>query len=100
MFDFGIFTGFDWDDGNYKKNWVRHAVSAAECEEVFFNRPIVATPDADHSGLETRFCLLGRSDRGRELFVVFTQRGTLIRVISARDMTRREREVYAELCRR
>lgn len=98
MLDFGSFTGFDWDDGNYKKNWTRHGVSAAECEEVFFNRPVVAAPDPVHSGGEPRFCLLGHTDRGRELFVVFTARATLIRVISARGMTRKEREVYAALC--
>ena len=87
-------TGFDWDEGNLLKNWEKHGVTAAECEEVLFNRPLVAAPDADHSQAEPRFFVLGRSDAGRKLFLVFTTRDNLIRVISARDMTRRERERY------
>ncbi len=84
-------TGFDWDDGNLLKNGERHAVSATECEQVFFNRPLLAYPDDDHSTAETRYYVLGRTDVGRGLFLVFTVRGRLIRVISARDMSRKER---------
>jgi len=87
-------TGFDWDEGDLLKNWEKHGVTAAECEEVFFNRPLVAAPDAEHSADEPRFFLLGQSDGGRKLFLVFTTRENLIRVISARDMTKRERERY------
>jgi uncharacterized DUF497 family protein len=87
-------TGFDWDEGNLLKNWEKHGVTAAECEEVFFNRPLVAAPDAEHSAAEPRFFVLGQSDAGRKLFLVFTTRDNLIRVISARDMTKRERERY------
>lgn len=87
-------TGFDWDEGNLLKNWEKHRVSAAECEEVFFNRPLVAAPDPGHSDEEPRFFVLGRTDAGRKLFLVFTTRGTHIQVISARNMTRRERERY------
>jgi uncharacterized protein len=88
-------TGFDWDEGNAEKNWIKHQVSQAECEELFFNQPLVIAPDVKHSAVETRFYLLGRTDEGRRLFAVFTLRGNLIRVISARDMTSREKKEYA-----
>jgi len=90
-------TGFEWDEHNAGKNWERHRVRVQECEEVFFNAPVVAKEDPKHSGQEPRFYCLGRSDAGRLLFVAFTVRGKLIRVISARDMNRREREVYRSL---
>ncbi|HUV14761.1 MAG TPA: BrnT family toxin [Acidobacteriota bacterium] len=88
-------TGFDWDDGNFLKNWEKHGVSVAECEQVFFNRPLLAQPDSRHSLAESRFYLLGRTDSGRHLFVAFTVRGRSIRVISARDMSRKEQRSYA-----
>ena len=84
-------TGFDWDEGNLLKSWEKHGVTAAECEEVLFNRPLVAAPDSRHSGMEPRFFVLGQSDAARKLFLIFTTRDDLIRVISAREMTRRER---------
>jgi hypothetical protein len=87
-------TGFEWDDGNSGKNWQKHRVSDGECEQVFFNQPLVALPDAEHSELEGRTLVLGKTDAGRKLFVVCTLRTDLIRVISAREMTKREREVY------
>ena len=87
-------TGFEWDDGNSGKNWEKHRVSDGECEQVFFGQPLLALPDSRHSQLEDRILVLGKTDSGRRLFVVCTVRGDLIRVISARDMTKREREVY------
>jgi uncharacterized DUF497 family protein len=87
-------TGFDWDEGNLLKNWEKHAVTAAECEQVFFNRPLLAQPDMRHSDSEVRFYVLGQSDSGRRLFLAFTIRRDRIRVISARDMSRRERRSY------
>ncbi|MGA3165144.1 MAG: BrnT family toxin [Terriglobia bacterium] len=87
-------AGFDWDAGNSDKNWTTHRVSDSECEEVFFSRPFVVRPDLQHSREEPRFYALGQTDRSRGLFVVFTTRGKLIRVISARDMTRQERRIY------
>lgn len=88
--------GFQWDDGNADKNWIRHRVSRSECEQVFFNRPFVVHEDRPHSGQEDRFYALGHTDTGRLLFVVFTLRGDLIRVISARDMTPKERRKYED----
>jgi hypothetical protein len=69
-------------------------VTLAECEQVFFHRPLVVSEDPKHSQGEPRHYALGQTDLGRRLFVVFTIRGSLIRVISARDMSRRERGIY------
>jgi uncharacterized DUF497 family protein len=87
-------SGFDWDAGNLEKNWLKHGVSPLEGEQLFFNQPLVVAPDVKHSGKEARFYVLGRTDSDRYLFVVFTLRGRKIRVISARDMSRKERKVY------
>jgi len=87
-------TEFDWDGGNAEKNWLRHRVSQSECEQVFFNRPLVVSEDEIHSQEEARYFALGHTDRGRLLFVVYTLRGERVRVISARDMTRREQKEY------
>ncbi len=86
--------GFDWDEGNLDKNWQRHGVAFWECEEVFFNRPLVVQSDPEHSGAEARYFALGQTDSGRLLFVAFTIRRKLIRAISFRDMTAKERRVY------
>jgi uncharacterized DUF497 family protein len=87
-------TGFQWDQGNLEKNWLKHAVSPLECEQVFFNQPLVVAPDLKHSQHEERFFALGRTDIDRYLFVVFTVRRRKLRVISARDMSRKERMIY------
>ena len=73
-----------------------HSVHYTECEQVFLNRPLVVIDDPLHSAQEPRFVALGCTDRSRRLVVVFTVRDDLIRVISARDMSRRERTLYAE----
>jgi uncharacterized protein len=86
--------GFQWDSGNADKNWLAHQVSRTECEQLFFNRPLVTRFDATHSQRESRYFALGQTDTGRRLFVVFTLRDELIRIISARDMNRKERKVY------
>lgn len=88
--------GFEWDDGNKDKNWTKHGVSEIECEEPFFNEPIVVTDDASHSTDERRFYLLGKTNEERLLMVVFTIRGDHIRVISARDMSKKERVIFHE----
>ena len=93
-FDPSQCAGFEWDKGNFDKNWSKHRVTPFECEQVFFNHPLVVVPDKAHSEKEARFYVLGQSDAGRLLFVVFTVRKDLIRVISARDMTRPEKGVY------
>lgn len=87
-------TGFDWDSDNAEKNWQKHRVMPSECEQIFFNRPLVVADDVKHSEQEKRFYSLGHTESGRMLFVVFTVRRDKIRVISARDMNRKERKVY------
>ena len=92
--DFSTCAGFEWDTANSEKNWLKHKVTPFECEQIFFNEPLVVAPDEAHSRAEARFYALGRTDSERLLFVVFTIRGNLIRVISARNMSRAEREVH------
>ena len=97
MIDFEAVTGFDWDEGNALKNALGHDVSQAETEQVFLNVPLKVTP-VERPGLaEARYRVLGRSMQGRLLTVIFTLReqGAKIRVISARDMHRKERVEYA-----
>jgi uncharacterized DUF497 family protein len=89
------FEGFDWDPGNVEKNWLAHQVTPQECEQLFFNRPLIAADDAKHSRTEKRFFVLGQTDEDRPLFIAFTVRKKRIRVISARDMNRKERKVYS-----
>ena len=95
-FVFSKCEGFEWDEGNARKNWIRHQVTQGECEQVFFNEPIIVSDDLKHSINEKRWYLLGITDAQRLLFVVFTIRDQLIRVISARDMNKKEREIYNE----
>ena len=92
--DFSSAIEFDWSGGNAEKNQKKHNVTAREAEAVFFNRPLLVAPDNPHSKDEPRFLALGRTSEGRTLFVAFTLRGTRLRVISARDMSRRERKEY------
>ncbi len=94
------YKGFEWDNGNSNKNWHLHRVTDAECEDVFFNLPLIVAADAKHSDSEKRFYALGRTEGSRWLFVSFMVREDLIRVISARDMTRSEQRKYAEKIKR
>ncbi|MBI5400441.1 BrnT family toxin [Candidatus Saganbacteria bacterium] len=86
--------GFEWDEANFHKNWERHEVAHYECEEIFFNGPLIVVPDEKHSQQEKRYYALGKTNWDRSLFVVFTMRGKKIRVISARDMNKNERRFY------
>lgn len=97
MIDLEKITGFDWDDGNARKN-EKHGVSTAESEQVFFNAPLLVLADMKHSGSESRFHALGQTDEGRLLHITFTLRDAdeKIRVISAREMHRKERDIYEQ----
>jgi uncharacterized protein len=86
--------GFEWDEWNSGKIWERHQVTPEEAEEIFFHDPCVVRGDRPHSVKEARYGALGQTGRGRRLFVAFTVRKKLIRVISARDMNRKEDEEY------
>jgi uncharacterized protein len=97
MIDLSKVLGFDWDEGNARKN-VQHGVSMAEAEQLFFNSPLLVLPDTRHSEAEPRFHALGKTNEGRRLHIAFTLRGggESIRVISARDMHRKERAIYEQ----
>ena len=98
MIDLSRITGFDWNEGNARKN-DKHSVTQAEAEEIFFNQPLLLLDDLRHREQEVRFHALGATLDRRLLHVTFTLRsgGTLIRVISARDMHRKERSVYEQV---
>jgi uncharacterized DUF497 family protein len=89
-------VGFDWDEAKALKNWERHRVTPEEAEDVFFNEPLVVRSDVPHSQREKRYYALGQTSFGRYLFVAFTIRRNLIRVISVREMNHREQEVYGK----
>ncbi len=89
-------AGFDWDEANVLKNWEKHKVKHTEAEEVFENKPRIVTKDAKHSLRETRYQILGVTNEKRELSVIFTFRDKKVRVISARDMNRKEKAKYEE----
>ena len=97
MIDLQRITGFNWDAGNARKN-EKHGVSTAEAEQVFFNVPLLLLEDSAHSQDEPRIHALGKTDDGRALHITFTLRQSdqLIRVISARDMHRKERAIYEQ----
>lgn len=96
MIDWSVVRGFDWDDGNRRKSVEKHAVSPAEAEQIFFNDPLLVVDDGRHSLSEPRFHALGHTADGRLLHATFTLReqGALIRIISVRSMSRKEREWY------
>ncbi|KAF0119376.1 MAG: hypothetical protein FD149_61 [Rhodospirillaceae bacterium] len=98
MIEYERLTGFQWDDGNARKSADKHGVSQAEAEQVFFNEPLLVVGDSLHSRHEPRFHALGVTNEGRRLHMTFTLReeGTKIRVISARDMHRKERSRYEQ----
>jgi uncharacterized DUF497 family protein len=98
MIDLDQLTGFEWDDGNSRKSADKHDVSQAEAESIFFNDPLIVVVDAKHSERERRFNALGKTTQNRLLHITFTlrQNGTTVRVISARDMHRKERKAYEQ----
>lgn len=98
MLEFDALSGFDWDDGNARKSAEKHSVSQSEAEAVFFHQPLLVLADPRHSEQEPRFHALGQTQDGRRLHITFTLRaqGSLIRIISARDIHRKERSLYEQ----
>ena len=88
-------SGFDWDDGNRRKN-DKHGVSMAEAEQVFFNQPLLIVDDHKHSSIEAQFHALGITHEKRLLHITFMIRenGRKLRVISARTISAKERTIY------
>lgn len=97
MIDLNKISSFDWDSGNARKN-DKHGVSMAEAEQIFFNNPLLLLADTKHSHAEQLYHALGKTDEGRTLHITFTLRtaGERIRVISARDMHKKERTNYEQ----
>lgn len=89
-------VGFEWDEHNLDKSWYRHQVTNQECEELFFNVPLIVAVDKAHSQNEQRYFALGHTDGNRWLFVAFTVRSRLIRVVSARNMNEKEARRYGK----
>jgi|SRR3990172_10130367 len=96
MLDIQSIEGFDWDEGNINKNWIKHRVSNSECEEVFFNLPLLIADNQKHTQEEKRYYALGQTYTNRLLFIAFTIRDNKIRVISARDMSQKEERTYVK----
>lgn len=92
--EFEQFTGFQWDDGNFDKNLLKHQVQNWECEQIFFNEPLIILDDSKNSLSEKRWAAFSQTDAGRRLTIIFTKREKLLEVISARDMNRKERKFY------
>lgn len=88
--------GFDWDEGNLNKNRFKHNVEKNECEEAFYGK-VYIQPDLKHSTKEKRYYILVQTIAGRYLFISFTIRNNLIRVISARDQNKKERSIYEKI---
>jgi uncharacterized DUF497 family protein len=99
MIDWAQITGFDWDEGNSRKSVEKHSVYQSETEQIFFNEPLLVLEDSKHNQKEARYHALGKTDDARLLHITFTLRdtGTLVRVISARDMHRKERAIYEQI---
>jgi len=91
--DFSKIEGFEWDEGNVNKNWLKHLISSKESEEVFVNKRVYYYDDK-HSHIEKRFTVYGITNNGRKLIVIFTIRKSRIRIISARDQNSKERKKY------
>lgn len=86
--------GFEWDDRNFEKNWLKHKISMKEAEEVFFNIPLFILDDKGHSDKEARFLAFGNSDEKKLIIIAFTLRKRKLRVIMARSMSKKERSWY------
>jgi len=89
--------GFQWDEGNFDKNLIKHGVSNSEAEQIFFNEPLLISDDSLHStSVEKRYAALGVTDNNKTLTIIFTIRTNLIRIISARLMSKKEQNIYYE----
>lgn len=98
MISFDQIAGFDWDDGNSRKSADKRGGGQAEAEQVFLNTPLLLLHDSEHSATEPRYHAYGKTHAGRLLQIAFTLRqdATLLRIISVRPMSAKERTRYAE----
>jgi uncharacterized DUF497 family protein len=86
----------EWDENKAERNLSKHRVSFEEAKTVFDDPLYVDFYDPDHSEDEERYLIVGASNQKRLLIVSYTERGNSIRIISAREVTRAEREAYEE----
>lgn len=91
--------GFDWDEGNIE-HIAEHEVTPEEAEEVFSDTDNVLDEDDEHSLVEDRFLIIGKTEQGRLLYQIFTRRGEKIRVISSRDINKKEVYLYEKKAHR
>ena len=87
---------FEWNEEKAASNLLKHKVSFEEAKTVFDDPLYVDFYDPDHSYDEDRYIIIGESVQGRLLLVSYTERGNAIRLISARIVTRMEREAYEQ----
>lgn len=88
---------FEWDKGNIDKNLLKHGVTNQETEEVFNNKPLLISEDVKHSKDEERCQGLGKTNNERLIFVSFMIRNYKVRIISARDMSKKEKNIYEKI---
>ncbi len=93
----GKIVGFEWDKGNLDKSYKKHGIEPKQTEEVFIDSESIVLPDVRHSQKEDRFIIIGRTLEKKHLFIIFTFRGSNVRVISARRMHKKEVERYEKL---
>ncbi|HUK58981.1 MAG TPA: BrnT family toxin [Stellaceae bacterium] len=96
MIDRDAVEGFDWDAGNALKSEAKHGVTQSEAEQVFLAERVLIIADERHSASASRYHALGQTEDARWLHISFTMRGNRVRVISARDMNRKERTLYED----
>ena len=92
--DVDVLVGFDWNDANVYKNEEKHGLNYKKIEEIFFNEPLIVVEDFLHSEDECRCVAFGRDDNNSKIMAVFAVRASHIRVISAREMTKKEKKFY------
>lgn len=90
-------VSFEWDKGNVDKNLIKHKVTSREIEEVFSNKEKFIIEDEKHSLFEKRYLIWGTTNIGRRLSIIFTLRDSKVRVISTRDMNKKERREYEKV---
>jgi hypothetical protein len=94
MINFEKIDGFDWDSGNIEKNLVKHGISCQEAEEIFLDINAIHLEDNKHSVKEQRFARIGKSFSGKILIAFFTIRKNKIRIISVRNVNKKENNLY------
>lgn len=94
MLDLSKIKGFDWDQGNIDKSYLKHGFTPNQAEEVFTDQGLQVEPDLKYQGVEKRYIGIGRKGDRLILFTVFTLRKNKIRIISTRIANKKERSEY------